>query len=395
MARNDIKNWTPFRPTAADLKTLEKDVAEIEEIQKTLVTHHKDLVSPDRVAHQYQIAGGKVLLKISDQLPAELLDVGLFGPKARHFGIGRISTGLGTPHIETNPDFLGAMFAFQTPDGHRVDFLGINDATSPTDNHHDFMDVLYATGASAGADFPYAGAWGEYDALNLIAEQKEFAEALKERMGWVKGGKALMHLTNQTLRTFFSSTAYQTYWTGIVEVGSTAGKFTFVPTRDENKRPGFRPGERHLTEEWEKRQRDGDLVFALYWIPFLDEDKTSARKLTAPWQEAHKELVGHITFPKTELDSEEAQLWAILASEMGANPENWVHNKDNSIREPATEFGTARKIAYRKSQEGRGALDPRSYQSVFTTGRISTELAQELRQRREKKRKAGHVSWAP
>ena len=32
---------------------------------------------------------------------------------AEHIEIGRLSTGLGTPHLETNPDFIGAMLAFQ------------------------------------------------------------------------------------------------------------------------------------------------------------------------------------------------------------------------------------------------------------------------------------------
>ena len=214
-------------------------------------------------------------------------------------------------------------------------------------------------------------------------------------MGWIKAGMTLAHISKQSLRTLRSSTAYQTYWTGIVEVGETAGKFTLAPTKDENRFPGLRPGERHLSEEWKKRQGEGDVEFLLYWIPFLNENKTSTREPTERWEEEHKLPVGTITFPKTDLDSEEAQLWAILASEIGANPGNWVHNKENSIKEPATEFGVARKIAYKNSQEGRGALNPDWYRSVFETGKINTELAHELTKRHEKKEKAGHVSWAP
>ena len=180
-----------------------------------------------------------------------------------------------------------------------------------------------------------------------------------------------------------------------MEVGGTAGKFTFVPISDENRHPGFRPGERHLSAEWKKRQAQGDVEFRLYWIPFLNQEQTPTAELTGRWDEGHKQVVGRITFPKTELDSAEARLWAILASEMGANPGNWVHDQDNTIKEPATEFGAARKIAYRLSQEGRGALDPESYRSVFETGQISPDLAQELKRRREEKDKEGHVSWAP
>ena len=394
MTKRNDQSLKPFRPDAEDLKTITKDVSEIPEIQNKLLDKHKDLHVPDRVAHEYQIAGSKVIFEVADKLPDELQGVGLFEPGVEHIGIGRVSTGLGTPHIETNPDFLGLMVAFQTKDGHRVDFLNINDAAAPTDNHKDFMDVLHATGESAGAKIPLIGEWGEYDIGDILVEQKEFVKALKDRMGWLKAGKTVAHMVKQTSRTFRSSTAYQTYWTGIVEVNGVPGKFTFVPTTDENRRSEFRPGEHHFSNEWKKRQGEDDVEFRLYWIPYLNEDKTSTRNLTDKWEEGHKKPVGIITFPKTDPDSKDAELLAILASEMGANPGNWVHDKENTIKEPTTEFGTARKIAYRKSQEGRGVLGPKWYQSVFETGEISTELAQELHRRCEEKEKAGHVSWA-
>jgi len=106
-------------------------------------------------------------------------------------------------------------------------------------------------------------------------------------------------------------------------------------------------------------------------------------------------LVGITVFPQTDLDSEDARLWAILATEMGANPGNWVADKLNSIQQPASEFGVARKIAYQKSQEGRGALEPNFYQSVFSTAQITPELAQELKRRHNTKLKAGHICQAP
>jgi len=274
-------------------------------------------------------------------------------------------------------------------------FLAINDPSSPADNHKDFMDVLHATGEAAGAEVPFVGDWGAYNSLNLIAEQMEFGKALKERMGLIKAGRTLLHLTKQTSRTFRSSTAYQTYWTGVEEIGGTAGKFTFVPVQDENTPPQFRPGERYLSEEWKKRQLSGDVRFLLYWISYLNEETTPTKALTAPWEEDHKQLAGNVTFTQANPESEEAQLWAILASEMGANPGNWIHDKGDSIHEAATEFGSARKIAYRLSQEGRSALEPKWYSSVFETGQIGSDLGQELKRRREVKRKADHMNQAP
>jgi hypothetical protein len=83
-------------------------------------------------------------------------------------------------------------------------------------------------------------------------------------MGVIKGGETFVHLTKQTVATAVSSTAYQRYWTGIVELGGTASKFTFVPTREENHAPGFNAGPRHFTEEWKNRQARGDIEFQLF-----------------------------------------------------------------------------------------------------------------------------------
>ena len=387
--------WCPFRPSAADLEAIGKDVAEIPDIQRKLLAKDTALKFLDRVAHQYQIAGGRVVLQIANDLPEALCGVGLFQPGVPYIGIGRISTGLGTPHLETNPDFLGIMVAFQTPDGQRVDFLGINNPTAPTNDHREFVSVLYATGESAGADVPFIGKLGAHQLVDLGAQQAEFGIALAHRMGVIKAGETLLHLTTQTLPTALSSTAYQRYWTGIVEVGGIGGKFTFVPTHEESHAPHFHAGPRHLTNEWKKRQAGGDMQFQLFWIPFLSEEKTPTKALTQPWQDDHKKLVGMVVFPKTDLDSEDARLWAILATEMGANPGNWVADKPNSIQQPATEFGVARKIAYQKSQEGRGALEPNFYQSVFSTAQITPELAQELKRRHDTKLKTGHISQAP
>ncbi|MCP5112090.1 MAG: hypothetical protein GY953_14770 [bacterium] len=102
-----------------------------------------------------------------------------------------------------------------------------------------------------------------------------------------------------------------------------------------------------------------------------------------------------VRFPQIDPASKEARLWSTLASEMGAHQGNWIHDKDNTITEPATEFGVARKIAYQRCQDGRNALRPEQYQSVFETGEIGPDLARELRRRRTQKESAGHVSSAP
>jgi hypothetical protein len=382
MTRHEPEPFVPFRPTADDLESIAKDVAPVKDVQEQLHAHHAGLPLPDRVAHQYQIAGGKVILRIENALSADIDGVGLFEPGTEHMGLGRLSTGQGGPHHEAEPDFLGLMLAFQTRAGRRVDFISINSPTAPADDHHNFMKIIEASGEAAGA-------------RNLFEEQSEFGKALVKRQGVIEGARTLAHIGGQTTPTTFSSTAYQTYWTGVFGVGTTAAKFVFVPVRDENHRLSLSLGERHFTEEWRRRQAAGDVEFHVFWIPFLNEEETPLERLTKTWKEDHKEKVATLIFPQSDLTTEEAMLWAALTSEMGANHGNWVRDREGAPGEPTTEFGTARKIAYGISQAGRNALDPKSYAAVFATGRIDAELAAELKRRREEKERLGHVSWAP
>jgi hypothetical protein len=390
----DEPRWCPFRPGAEDLARIAGDVSAIPEIQARACASHPALAMPDRVAHQYQIAGSQVVLEVADALPAVVQGVGLFEPRARHIGIGRISTGLGTPHVEPNPDFLGLLLAFAAPSGRRVDFLAINHPASPADDHHDFMAILEATAAAAGAGVPVLGTLGDRHLVDLAASQTVFAAALARRLGMLKATRTMLHLLKQTAVTFRSSTAWQRYWTGIVEVGGEAGKFTLVPTGTDNHWPGLRPGAQHFSRDWRDRQARGDVAFRLYWIAYLDEARTPTSGLTRSWQEAHRAVVGTVTFPQVVPEADATGLWAMLAAEMGANPGNWIANGDDTIAEPATEFGVARRFAYASSQSGRGALPPESYRSVFTAGRIDDALAHELRRRRETKARAGHVDAA-
>lgn len=385
---------TPFRPTAADLARIGGDVAPIAAIQNKLAANHPQLKVPDRVAHQYQIAGGKVLLRIGQQLPANFIGVGLFEPGAQHIGIGRISTGLGCPHLETDPDFLGLMVAFQTRAGKRVDFLTINDPTSPTDTHPQFVHLLDATADAAGVESPFGSGLGEFDLADLAASNFQLLRSLKASLGPLTGVKVVAHVGKQTFRTARSSTAYQTYWTGIVEVGGAFGKFMFEPASDANPHRAVTPGERHLSAEWRQRQSRGDIEFTLHWLPFIDEQKTSMTELTRRWEQ-QPVPIGQVTFPKIDAADADAALWAGLASELGANAGNWIADTGNTIPEPGTEFTCARRLAYRNSQAGRGALPEADYAHVFGGAPIGPTLAAELQRRRAAKDAKGHMDMAP
>lgn len=385
--------WVPFRPTVADKERIGRDVATIPDLQRTFLAKADGLKVADRVAHQYQIAGSRVSLRIAPQLPDNLNGVGLFVPDTEHRGLARVSTGLGCPHLETDPDFIGLAVVFMTPAGRRVDLLAINHPAAPSPNHPDFMTLMHAATDGLGVTSPVGSGWGGRNLPDLIASNIAVTRGLIRRMGLSRGLGATFHLLKQTLLpTAFARTAYQSFWTGILEAGGAPGKIVFVPQSDENGW-NFRSGPRHLTEEWRRRQARGPVVFRLYWLPYIGESATPTVDMTANWEE-RRQLVGTLTFPQADLTGEDARLWAALTIEMGVNPANWIASAQDDPPDPGTEFGVARKIAYRISQEGRGVLPEAAYAHVFSGAPIGAALAAELARRRAAKKAAGHVDMA-
>lgn len=348
-------------------------------MQDTLVRNHPQLSVRDRGAHQQQLAGSKVLLNVAEALPPALHGLGVFHPGSSAVGIGRMSTGMGCPHVETDADFLGLMAAFRAPSGRRIDFITINDPTSPTDTPEEFLALLKATGDAAGA-------------TGLLATRAVLLASLVRHAG-LRAGAIATHVTAQTHRTVRSSTAYQQYWTGIVRARDLLGKFTFVPTSAVAQAPDDRRGSQHFTIDWRTRQSAGPLVFDLRWIAFLNERETPLENLTDAWADGHEVSVGTVTFPKIDPEAHEAKLMALLASELGANPGNWEETPNAPPSHPATRFTAARQLAYAASQQARSVLPETAYASFFEKGEIGPELAAELVRRYERKRAAGH--WVP
>ena len=304
---------TFFDPTPEERHALEAIARQIPDVQRGLVRNHPQLTMPDRGAHQQQLAGSKVLLTTADSLPAELDGLGIFQrSSAPRIGIGRMSTGLGCPHAETNADFLGLMVAFRTAAGRRVDFVTINDPTSPTDTPEEFLALLKATADASSAD-------------DQLASQTKLVAGLLRHAGRRAPAIAL-HVTGQTFRTVRSTSAYQQYWTGIVRARDVLGKFTFVPTGDVRPRPGATHGATHLTDDWRARQGAGPLEFDLKWIRFLNENDTSLVDLTKAWESGHAVTVGRVTFPQTNFDSSEARLRRCWRRSSGPIPATgWRH----------------------------------------------------------------------
>ena len=372
---------TFFDPKPEERRALEQIANQIPDVQQKLVRNHPQLTTPDRAAHQMQLAGSKVVLTVADTLPAELDGLGIFQRSSQpRVGIGRMSTGLGCPHAETNADFLGLMVAFRTNEGRRVDFVTINDPTSPTDTPEEFLALLRATADSASAD-------------DQLGSQALLLAGLA-RHARLRAPAIALHVTGQTFRTVRSSSAYQQYWTGIVRARNVLGKFTFVPGIEVRPLAGASRGPTHLTADWHARQGTGPLEFELRWIPYLNDRDTSLDDLTKAWKNDHEVTVGTVTFPKTDFDSIDGKLTELLASELGANPGNWLETPGSTGDAlPATRFTAARQLAYRASQAARGALADERYHSFFERGEISAGLAAELVRRYQHKRAAGH--WVP
>ena len=385
---------TPFfEPTPEAIAALDRVTDEIPAIQDTLVANHRELQRRDRAAHQQQIAGGKVKLTIAAQVPPELAGLELFQADQRSYvGVGRISTGLGCPHLQTDPDFLGIMLAFRTGGGQRIDFIGINDPTAPTNTVGDFAALLKATADAAGTEVPLGGV-GKLHLGNLVAGQGALVASLSGQVGPIKALQIAGHVTAQTSRTVTSSSAIQQYWTGIVRATDTLGKFTLVPANSVNENRALSPGATYLSDDWRRRQVTSDLEFQLYWIRYLNEAETPLQELTKAWTEHHRVQVGTVVFPQVDPEQRETKLLAVLASEMGANPGNWVDTPAEEPHSafPATEFTAGRFLAYRKSQQGRDALSTERYESFYATGGIDADLAAELVRRYNEKIAAGHA----
>jgi hypothetical protein len=374
-----------YAPSAEQRRALDRLAEQIADVQRTLVERHPQLRQPDRAAHQQQLAGGRVVLRVEGRLPPELDGLGIFQRgQASRGGIGRISTGLGCPHAETDPDFLGLMAAFRAPDGRRMDFVTINHPAAPTDTPEEFLALLKATADAAGAEHGS-------DLANLFGSRAQVLLGLARHAG-TRAPAIATQVIRQTAVTTRSSSAWQPYWTGVVRARDVLGKFTFVPAADVN---GPRPagaGRTYLSTDWRARQSAGPLEFRLYWIPYLSESQTPLRDLSREWAEQHRAPIGSVTFPKTDAGTMEAKLLALLAFEMGANPGNWIEDDRPGAESdlPATEYTAARFLAYRVGQRQRGALGDDRYAAFFDTGRVASDLANELVRRYQQKRAAGH-----
>jgi hypothetical protein len=290
------------------------------------------------------------------------------------------------PHVETMRDFLGLRASFVTAAGRQVDFIALSNPALPGDDRQAGMRFLRATADAAGPSPIVASPVAPGQAL--------MRESLIRSMGVARAERMLALIAQQSERTASAGTAYQSYWTGVVEVSGTLGKFTLVPITSPNCLCPMHPGERYLTRDWARRQSSGDVAFAVFWISYLDEQRTSLEHFTQPWSEGHRRIVGHLIFPRTDPNTNEARLWTALAVEMRSNPGNWVSDARDSVREPSTEFGLLRKLAYERSTGGRDALALDVYRTALQTGRIGDELAAELARRVERKRQLGHVDRA-
>ena len=89
------------------------------------------------------------------------------------------------------------MVAFRTPGGRRIDFITINDSTSPTDTPEEFLALLKATADASCSP-------------GLFASQATLLAGLARHAG-LRAPAIGLHVTAQTHRTVRSTSAYQQY----------------------------------------------------------------------------------------------------------------------------------------------------------------------------------------
>jgi hypothetical protein len=112
------RQWCPFRPSAADLEAIGKDVAKIPDIQRKLLANDADLEFLDRVAQQYQIAGSRVVFQIANDLHEPCAGSGFFS-------LARSTAALG----ESPPGWTGRTWKRWNPASNRMT-QGINDGAA-------------------------------------------------------------------------------------------------------------------------------------------------------------------------------------------------------------------------------------------------------------------------
>ena len=149
-----------------------------------------------------------------------------------------MSTGLGCPHAETDPDFLGLMVAFQARSGRRIDFVTINDPTSPTDTPEEFVALLQATADAAGGP---ARESGETAAQPGAARRDQGGLDCRARVGSDAPHDAVQRLPHMDRHR---------------PRADTFGKFTFVPV-DPPVQSSHGRGSKQLTEDWRRGRPQG------------------------------------------------------------------------------------------------------------------------------------------
>ena len=290
-----------------------------------------------------------------------------------------MSTGLGCPHAETDPDFLGLMVAFQARSGRRIDFVTINDPTSPTDTPEEFIALLQATADAAGAS-------------GLLANQARLLLSLARHAG-IRAAPIATHVTGQTRRTVRSSSAYQQV-PGPASCARATRSASSPSCRSTRRcrRPRTRTEtvHRRLADTNGRRDR---------WHSSCTGSRSSTsgrRRSTISRPRGGTSTRCALARSCSRRRDRDQRIEAHRASCLGARRQSGQlagNHRRASGGASVDRFTAARALAYRLSQQHRQALPEDSYRSFFEKGEISDALAATLIARYKEKQAAGQ--WVP
>ncbi|MGV1037329.1 MAG: catalase [Candidatus Nanopelagicales bacterium] len=286
-----------------------------------------------RALHRKQVVAAKGVLTVLAGLP-EYAAQGLFAEAGEFEVVARLSNGSPKVQRDVVPDIRGFAFSVRGVSGEsalgattdRQDFLLINRPAFGLRSSEEFAEVVL--GATKGP-------------LGI-------AKALNARYGPTRGPVELAKLLAESARPFsgFATTTFHS--AAPIQMGPYAGHVRMVPRGNRlslSAQLGF-------GNEMIQRLRDSAVGFDVYVDFFVDEELTPIEDGSKEWpvEDIPSVMVATLVLGTQDVESAEGQQFSELVAADKFDP--WSALADHR---PLGEIMRARKVAYFKSQQARGA----------------------------------------
>ncbi|MGB3014947.1 MAG: hypothetical protein WBB41_10035 [Candidatus Nanopelagicales bacterium] len=286
-----------------------------------------------RALHRKQVVAAKAVLTVEAGLPQHAAQ-GLFAEPGEFEVLARLSNGSPNVQRDVVPDIRGFAFSVRGVRGesalggttNRQDFLLINRAAFGLRSSEEFAEVVL--GAAKGP-------------LGIV-------KALNARYGPLRGPVELAKLLAESARPFsgFATTTFHS--AAPIQMGPYAGHVRMVP-RGNRLSPSAQLG---FGNEMIQRLRDSAVGFDVYVDFFVDEEVTPIEDGSKEWpvDDIPSVKVATLVLGTQDVESAEGQQFSESVAADKFDP--WSALADHR---PLGEIMRARKVAYFKSQQARGA----------------------------------------